>query len=356
MNIAIVCSFPLSGRGGMENVTSILVRELENRGDQVTLILRTGNGDKTWASNFKHIEIYCRGGWINKMYFYYKLTKELTSLRPNIIIGLDPLAIYASRFYRSIHKNEVRIGSWLHFTLASYRKKVRELISYADFHLVISSGIAEEMKELIKSKKRSIDIVFIPTEPVANCIARPAITTYIYMGRLTYDGQKRVNDFIYALSKLKGAWRAIIIGDGADAEQLKKLAIELQIDGKITWTGWVSKPWSYVEHATALVLSSQYEGFPGVLVEALNRGIACLSTDCKTGPKDIIVPGINGWLYPINGINQLATLLQQIIDHPEVLPSQKVIKQSAEPFMTNVVIDKMRNIMLREFKNLKLKV
>jgi UDP-D-galactose:(glucosyl)LPS alpha-1,6-D-galactosyltransferase len=332
----------------MESVISTVVKELENRGDSVTLLLRQGDGDKKWVTTFKYIEIYARGGWINKIVYCYKLMKQLNVVRPNLIIGLDPWAVSASRFYRHRRKTEVRIGSWIHFTLSSYKAKVRDLLQYADFHLAISLGIANELKELVQIEKNTVHVVFNPTEEVMGFIQRPAMPTFLLMGRLTFDGQKRVNDFLYSLSELRGEWQAIIVGDGPDAERLKKLAIELHINDNINWTGWVSNPWNVIEAASTLVLTSQYEGFPMVLIEALNRGVPCLSSDCPTGPRDIITHGENGWLYPLNGITQLTALLQQIIDDPEILPNPKLVKKSAQQFTTKVVIDKMRNVFLKE--------
>jgi UDP-D-galactose:(glucosyl)LPS alpha-1,6-D-galactosyltransferase len=334
----------------MESVISTVVKELENRGDKVTLLLRQGNGDKKWVAAFNYIEIYARGGWINKIVYRYKLMKQLNVVRPNLIIGLDPWAVSAVRFYRHRRKTEVRIGSWIHFTLSSYKKKVRDLLQYADFHLAISSGIANELKELVQIKKDTIHVVFNPTEAVTGFIQRPVMPTFLLMGRLTFDGQKRVNDFLHSLSKLRGEWQAIIVGDGPDAERLKQMAIELHINDNIKWTGWVSNPWTVVEAASVVVLTSQYEGFPMVLIEALNRGVPCLSSDCPTGPGDIVIHKENGWLYPLNDTTQLTTLLQQIIDDPEILPNQQLVKKSAQQFTTKVVIDKMRTILLKEEK------
>lgn len=334
----------------MESVISTVVQELENRGDRVTLLLRQGDGDKKWLTTFNYVEIYARGGWINKIVYCYKLMKQLNTVRPNLIIGLDPWAVSFSRFYRHRRKTEVRIGSWIHFTLSSYKKKVRDLLQYADFHLAISSGIANELSELAQVKKDAIYVVFNPTEVVEEFVQRPAIPIFLLMGRLTFDGQKRVNDFLHSLSKLRGEWQAIIVGDGPDAERLRNLAIELHINDHIEWTGWVSSPWTVIEAASVLVLTSQYEGFPMVLIEALTRGVPCLSSDCPTGPRDIVIHGENGWLYPLNDKPQLTTLLQQIIDNPEILPNQELVKKSAQQFTTKVVIDKIRNVLLKEEK------
>jgi UDP-D-galactose:(glucosyl)LPS alpha-1,6-D-galactosyltransferase len=129
---------------------------------------------------------------------------------------------------------------------------------------------------------------------------------------------------------------------------LKKLALELGISDRIEWTGWVHNPWAAIKAVSALVLTSQYKGFPMVLIESLIRGIPCLSSDCPTGPADIIIPGENGWLYPLHNISQLTVLLQRIVDDPKMLPKQEVVIKSAERFTTEVVIDRMRYALQKE--------
>jgi UDP-D-galactose:(glucosyl)LPS alpha-1,6-D-galactosyltransferase len=333
----------------MEKVSSIVIKELESRGDTVTLLLRRRAGDKQqWVPVSKYHEIATQGGWINRCIYCYKLTRQLKLLRPDVIIGLDPWAVLAARWYRYLRKDKVRIGSWIHFTLSAQKKKEQYFLQSADFHLAISSGIASQLKELPQRKKENIYTVFVPTKFVAEFIPRPAVPTFVFVGRLTFDGQKRVNDLLVALSNVKGEWKALIVGDGPDAVPLKELALELGIRDKIEWTGWVDHPWAAIKAASTLVLTSKYEGFPMVLIEALIRGVPCLSSDCPTGPADIIIPGENGWLYPLYDISRLTVLLQQIVDNPQMLPKQEVVKKSAERFTTEVVIDRMRNAILKE--------
>lgn len=68
------------------------------------------------------------------------------------------------------------------------------------------------------------------------------------------------------------------------------------------WHGWVEDPWSEINIGDALVLTSKFEGFPMVLLEAISRGLPCISANCPTGPKDIIKSGINGELYKLGDI------------------------------------------------------
>jgi UDP-D-galactose:(glucosyl)LPS alpha-1,6-D-galactosyltransferase len=93
-------------------------------------------------------------------------------------------------------------------------------------------------------------------------IARPDDRAhFVYMGRLIYDGPKNVGDFIRALVGIPGNWTATIIDDGEDRESLLALAQALSDDKRITWAGWQDRPWESVDAVSALVLTSESEGF-----------------------------------------------------------------------------------------------
>lgn len=354
LNIAIVSIRSLTGFGGMETVISTVMRELEANGDTVNLILRhSSKVDTAWADDLKCHIINDGGGMLKKGVYCYRLTRLLCCLQPDLVIAVQPNAIPYLRFYRYLRRSKVRIGSWLHFSLTSMQlRKLKHLDNY-DFHLAISSGIANAFNERLKSETKNSYLVYNPTVSVEDTIKRPNIPNFIYIGRLIYDGQKRVNDFLYALAQTKGNWKATILGNGPDTDKLKQLACDLNIAERIEWTGWLKDPWGSVQEASALVLTSDYEGFPMVLIEALNRGLACISSDCPTGPSDIILPGQNGWLYPLRDIKALTEILQKIVDEPETsLPDQQIIKQSGQRFAIEHIIPRIRNALITEMNKI----
>ena len=106
---------------------------------------------------------------------------------------------------------------------------------------------------------------------------RADFPTFLYVGRLTFDDQKRVNDILHALARLRGDFKAKIIGEApklrpGHKEQLHTLARELNLTDRIEWLGWQSEPWRAAGSASALILSSAHEGFPMILLEATSRG------------------------------------------------------------------------------------
>lgn len=92
--------------------------------------------------------------------------------------------------------------------------------------------------------------------------------------------------------------RLVMLGKGQANEKLQKLGRALNIDDRVAFLGFQSNPYTYLEHSTIFVLSSIYEGFPNVLVEALALGVPAIATRCPTGPEEIITDGVDGILVP----------------------------------------------------------
>jgi UDP-D-galactose:(glucosyl)LPS alpha-1,6-D-galactosyltransferase len=109
------------------------------------------------------------------------------------------------------------------------------------------------------------------------------------------------------------------------------------VDDKIEWFGWQADPWKFAQGASALVMTSAHEAFGMVLIESLAHGLPIVSSDCVSGPREVIEPGRSGWLFPVGDVNQLAAILQNMIDHPEVLPAREQVFECAQKFSISAV-------------------
>jgi UDP-D-galactose:(glucosyl)LPS alpha-1,6-D-galactosyltransferase len=83
-----------------------------------------------------------------------------------------------------------------------------------------------------------------------------------------------------------------------------------------------------------------------ILLEALSRGLPCISSDCKSGPSEIIETGKNGWLYPVGDVDRLAALMQQVVDQPQNLPDTRVVRETARKFSAASVAERARQALL----------
>jgi len=141
------------------------------------------------------------------------------------------------------------------------------------------------------------------------------------------------------LAKLKKkSWELKIIETGPSEEKLKRLASKLGISERISWFGFQKEPFSLVKEVTALLLTSGYEGFPMVLVEAIQRGIPVISSDCG-GPKDIVIAGVNGYLYREGDMDEFVRIVSDVMDGRLSFDTPENIAKTAERFREDVVAE-----------------
>ena len=132
------------------------------------------------------------------------------------------------------------------------------------------------------------------------------------VGRL--EKQKNFEMLISAYSKTEASKEAklLIVGEGSQREKLEKLINNLNLKGKVLLLGQKDNIRDYYLQSEIYVLSSRYEGFPMVLVEALSNRCACIATNCETGPSEIIKDGFNGLLVENENENALARAIDKL--------------------------------------------
>ena len=140
-------------------------------------------------------------------------------------------------------------------------------------------------------------------------------TRIIMAGRL--DDQK---DYPIAIDAMKAAHekhpdlRLDIYGDGDDRSLIEKKISDAGLQNVVSLKGWTQDILSEYEKSDLFVMSSKYEGMPNSLMEAMACGLVCVSTDCETGPSDLITDGENGFLVPVSDSTALAERIMQIAE------------------------------------------
>jgi len=138
----------------------------------------------------------------------------------------------------------------------------------------------------------------------------------------------------------------VVVGDGEDKEELQNLATQIGVGDHIIWAGWQPDPWGYVNSiggVEALLLTSDYEGYPTVLVEAMANGIPCLAVDCPTGPSDIIEDGVNGILIPLTSDEEIIERLREVFEgflEGKFVFDEEKIRNSVVKHDPSVVVEK----------------
>lgn len=130
----------------------------------------------------------------------------------------------------------------------------------------------------------------------------------------SFDHMKNHYDLLTAYAQTKQRLPLVLVGKGKLEDEIKQLAIELGIKDQLRFLGYQANPYPFIKHAAFLVLTSKFEGFGYVIVEAQALGVPVISTDCPFGPKELLPKAC---LVPIGDINALSQRLQLAMQSPK---------------------------------------
>lgn len=141
------------------------------------------------------------------------------------------------------------------------------------------------------------------------------VVRLVTVGRLARE--KGLDLLLHALhmlpADLAAQWTLEVVGDGPDRGMLMRLAEDLRLADRVRWVGFVPDPAPYVQSGDVFVLPSRFEGFPNALAEAMALGRTVLSTDCRSGPRELITDGVNGLLVAPNDPAAIASGLERLL-------------------------------------------
>ena len=204
---------------------------------------------------------------------------------------------------------------------------MRRLYPSADGIIAISRGVAEDLAALLSLPERRIDTIYNPVdqdairrrslEPLEDPWLREgAVPIVLGVGKLRR--QKDFATLIRAFARLRRRRpaRLLLLGEGPEREGLEALARTLGVGNAVRLAGHAPNPAAWMARAYVLALSSAWEGFSNVIVEALACGCPVVSTDCPSGPSEILEGGAIGPLVPVGDDAALASALDQLLARP----------------------------------------
>ncbi len=190
--------------------------------------------------------------------------------------------------------------------------------------------------------------------------------TVVAMGRLI--PLKRFGDLLEsfaAVASTRPDVDLVILGEGPERRTLEDRAAELGLSGRVSLPGFDANPYRTLSAASAFVLSSETEGFPNAVIEALALGIPVVSTDCVSGPREILAPGSDwrrnlpagygveeaafGLLVPVGDTAAMATALARVLDESEL--SDRLVAAGparADEFSAGKIVDAYEKILVPE--------
>lgn len=191
---------------------------------------------------------------------------------------------------------------------------------FADVLVVQTGMIKNVYKAFVLSEKiivipNPIDLKMNSFLKEYNCNHRENII--LTVGRLDENKNQRL--LFEAFSNLNlPNWKLVVVGDGVLRDVYKKLVKDLDIEKKVEFVGNVQNVWDYYNQAKIFAFTSNSEGFPNALLEAMSFGLPCISTDCPSGPSEIITNDENGYLIEVNNRAQLEDKLSKLINNPQL--------------------------------------
>jgi glycosyltransferase involved in cell wall biosynthesis len=196
------------------------------------------------------------------------------------------------------------------------RSLIRFLYPRATSIIAVSEAAAEQLRELVPGAGKNIRSVVNPvlTEDLIEGGKQSPTHKWFTddyqvvmgLGRLT--AQKDFETLIRAFAQAEKPEQArlVIFGEGEDRIQLKDLVLDLGLHDLVDLPGYTNEPYAHLSNASLFVLSSAWEGLPTVLIEALALACPVVSTDCPTGPSEILQNGRYGALVPVGDVDILS--------------------------------------------------
>lgn len=357
---AVIISRHMSGFGGTETVLAKVASYYHTQNTasdvHVDLLLPQGVEDKTFLEDFQLSDVVAtrispknENIKLRNIRGLISIVNYLEKYKPSIVICITSKLVMMLHKLRKVLHLKFKIVSWIHFSLDNDVTTDTNQLRLADYHLAISSGIEQQLIQRGVNKER----IFVIYNPITR-ISRSELemqrtdsdtTEFAYVGRVQMFRQKNLNELLEAAKRLHGSWHISIVGDGDDLDLLQDTVTKAQLNENISLLGWQSSPWKYSNQYDCCLLTSTYEGFGMVLVEAISRGIPVISSDCPTGPDEIITSD-NGYLYQMGDSEELARLMQCFIDGKTHFSQDKVIN-SLEPFYDDTYFKRLSATLLQ---------
>jgi glycosyltransferase involved in cell wall biosynthesis len=323
----IIIFAPSIEDGGVEknlyNISNYLAEKIDN----ISLITSTKKSKKFFSKKIN----FCTS---NSFFFSKNLTKRKKILsclyfifknfivkRKKILIFSFQGNIYALIFafifrIKIIVRSNTSPYSWSKNFFKNYVFKL--FYNYADIVIVNSNEFKKEMKKLFNIKVTKIynpldtHVIDLKLKKKINFnFFEKKSLNLINIGRLT--DQKNQIIILKAINEIKKdiKIKLAIIGKGNQYNNLKKFICENNLKTVVKLLGYKTNPYPFLKKSDIFILSSKFEGLPNVLLESIYLKKKIISSDCPTGPREILVNDKCGFLYPNNDYLALAEILKK---------------------------------------------
>ncbi|MEO6801968.1 MAG: glycosyltransferase [Granulicella sp.] len=296
-----------------------------------------------------------------------KLAEYLRRERPDALLSAahfsNEIACLARRFART----NTRLILSEHTSLSSHMSEgrklsprmllpwtTRRLYPMADAVVAVSNGVADDLCRVSKLPRNLVQTIYNPIdfvhlaatakEPLDDPWFAPGAPPVILaIGRL--ETQKNFPNLLHAFAEVRKQREArlVILGEGSERARLTSLITELGLQQDVSLPGFVMNPAAYMARSSVFAMSSTWEGLPVALLEALALRIPIVSTDCPSGPAEILRNGMYGELVPMHDSKALAQGILNILSGTIKTVEPEWLEQFDAAIITQKYLDLMIN-------------
>jgi glycosyltransferase involved in cell wall biosynthesis len=286
------------------------------------------------------------------------LTKLIEKEKPDVILSFMWYPNATALFGKLISRTKVKLiisertstfiyeGHFLNFLR---NLAIRFLYPKADKIIFPSQDMANKMVKIYWRIKKKVNVIPNPVDiatinertqaTIEDPVYQARSNIIIAIGRISKEkGFSYLIRSISLLSKKSIDCKLVILGEGAESKNLQNLSKKLGVEDRVHFLGFKSNPYKYLACSTIFVLSSLYEGFPNVLLEAMALGVPSIATRCPTGPEEIITDEVDGILVPSADEKALANAIKKLLLDKDL---RKRLSEAARKKADNFRVEKI---------------
>jgi glycosyltransferase involved in cell wall biosynthesis len=350
----VACFFSTSGHSGVDRAAKHLIPALARRGYAVDLLKVRRHGphlDPELGETPAGVRVIDLGSR-HTYACLPALVRYLRRERPAAMLSDKDRVNRTALLARALARVQTRLvlssGTTISIDLATrgpverwvQRNSMGRLYSFADLVIVTSAGVADDMAAYTGLPRGLIRVVpspVVPTSLFAEAQSRPDHPWFgqpgwpLVLSAGELCGRKGFDTLLRAFARVRARrpCRLMILGRGGAREALLGLAAELGVAEDFALPGFVPHPYAWMAHADLFAFSSRWEGLGFVLIEALAVGTPVVSTDCPSGPREVMDGGRFGHLVAVDDDEALAAAMMATLDTP--LPAA-TLRQAARPY------------------------
>lgn len=357
--------------GGVERVLLNLLRELDDRGYAVDLVLTRPEGeflsDVPDGVGIVDLDPPAVPG-IGVFSVIPSLTSYLRRAEPDALVSAKPHTNLVALAAAGLSGTETRTVLSIHAMLSHHLENVdtfkyrttmrlsKHLYRFADEIVVASEGAKIDAASMLQLSAESMRVIHNPVvtprliERSRAPLDHPWFTddappVVLSVGRL--HQHKNYETLVRAFARVRAARdaRLVIIGEGDRRDRLTSLVEDLGLDDDVSLPGSETNPYPYMRRASVFALSSITEALPLALVEAMACSCPVVATDCSSGTVEILDGGRVGPLVPVNDPDALADAILETMNDP---PNEAVLRERAADFSVGTIVDEYERALFPE--------